>query len=147
MKYTELTEKELDEVVNKQIEYYNTVEDCCFTYEKAYKRIHQVMTIEDAMCKIQYDDNGNMTGFCMGYYKQFDDLLAYFLEEIVIFTGFHNLGYGSEFMAEIEEVVKKNGAEHLELISVNDAHHMHFYEKAGLYAAKNLSMMGKHWQL
>ena len=78
MKYTELTEKELDEVVKKYIEYYNTVEDCCFTYEKAYKRIHQVMTIEDAMCQIQYDDNGNMTGFCMGYYKQFDDLLAYF---------------------------------------------------------------------
>lgn len=44
MKYTELTEKELDEVVKKYIEYYNTVEDCCFTYEKAYKRIHQVMS-------------------------------------------------------------------------------------------------------
>lgn len=41
------------------------------------------MTIEDAECIVQYVD-GKMTGFVMGYYKEFDDLKAYFLEEIVI---------------------------------------------------------------
>lgn len=147
MKYIDLTEREIDSVVKAYIKYYNETEDCCFTYEKAYKRIHQVITIEDAMCLIQYDDQENMIGFCMGYFKQFDDLLAYFLEEIVIFTGYHNRGYGSQFMAEIEDIARNNGAEHIELISVNDAHHMHFYEKAGYHAATNLSMMGKHWQL
>ena len=47
MKYREMTENDLQYVVEKNIEYYNTVEDCCWTYEKAYKRIHQVLTMED----------------------------------------------------------------------------------------------------
>lgn len=145
MKYTKLTEENLSKVVSAYIDYYNNREDGCWTYEKAYKRIHQVMTMEDAECFMQLDAE-NMTGFVMGYYKEFDDLKAYFLEEIVIFDGFQNKGYGSAFMTELESMVRKNGVEHIELISVNDEHHMHFYKKLGFYAANNLSMMGKHFE-
>ena len=145
MKYTRLTEENLSDVVRAYIVYYNNCEDGCWTYEKAYKRIHQVMTMEDAECFMQLDGE-NMTGFVMGYYKEFDDLKAYFLEEIVIFDGFQNKGYGSAFMTELESMVRKNGVEHIELISVNDEHHMHFYKKLGFYAANNLSMMGKHFE-
>ena len=145
MEYIKLTENNLDKVVRNYVEYYNTCEDGCWTYEKAYKRIHQVMTIEGAECMVQYDGE-NMTGFVMGYYKEFDDLKAYFLEEIVIFAGFQNKGYGSAFLEEVECVIKENGAEHVELISVNDEHHMYFYKKLGYYAASNLAMMGKHFE-
>lgn len=145
MKYTKLTEENLSDVVRAYIDYYNNREDGCWTYEKAYKRIHQVMTMGDAECFVQLDGE-NMTGFVMGYYKEFDDLKAYFLEEIVIFDGFQNKGYGSAFMTELESMVRKNGVEHIELISVNDEHHMHFYKKLGFYAANNLSMMGKHFE-
>ena len=145
MKYTKLTEENLSDVVRAYINYYNNHEDGCWTYEKAYKRIHQVMTIEDAECFVQLEGE-NMTGFVMGYYKEFDDLKAYFLEEIVIFDGFHNKGYGSAFMTELESLMRKNGVEHIELISVNDEHHMHFYKKLGFYAANTLSMMGKHFE-
>ena len=144
MDYTKLTEENISAVVNAYVDYYNNCEDGCWTYEKAYKRIHQVMTIEDAECFVQYD-NGKMTGFVMGYYKEFDNLKAYFLEEIVIFAEYQNKGYGAAFMEELERVIRKNGVEHLELISVNDEHHMHFYKKLGLYAASNLVMMGKHF--
>ena len=48
MKYTRLTEKNLSDVVRAYIAYYNNCEDGCWTYEKAYKRIHQVMAMEDA---------------------------------------------------------------------------------------------------
>ena len=82
MEYSKLTEENIELVVRSYVEYYNTCEDGCWTYEKAYKRIHQVMTIEDAECMVQYDGDA-MTGFVMGYYKEFDDLKAYFLEEIV----------------------------------------------------------------
>ena len=102
------------------------------------------MTIEDAECFVQYD-NGKMTGFVMGYYKEFDDLKAYFLEEIVIFAEYQNIGYGAAFMEELERIVRQNGVEHLELISINDEHHMHFYKKLGFYAASNLAMKGKHF--
>lgn len=144
MEYKKLTEENLDEVVRNYVGYYNNCEAGCWTYEKAYKRIHQVMTIEDAECLAQYD-KGKLSGFVMGYYKEFDDLKAYFLEEIVIFKDYQNKGYGAAFMEELEKIVRQNGVEHLELISVNDEHHMHFYKKLGFYAASNLAMMGKHF--
>lgn len=144
MKYDKLTDENIGAVVSAYVDYYNNCEDGCWTYEKAYKRIHQVMTIEDAECFVQYVD-GELSGFAMGYYKEFDDLTAYFLEEIVIFAEFQNKGYGAALMEELERVVRKNGVEHLELISVNDEHHMHFYKKLGFYEASNLAMMGKHF--
>lgn len=144
MEYDNLTEENIDLVVNNYVDYYNNFEGGCWTYEKAYKRIHQVMTIEGAECLVQYDDE-KMTGFAMGYYKEFDDLKAYFLEEIVIFAEYQNKGYGTAFLNELEVVIRQNGVEHIELISVNDEHHMHFYEKIGYYAASNLKMMGKHF--
>ena len=143
MEYKKLTEENLDTVVRKYIDYYNNCDGGCWTYEKAYKRIHQVMTIEDSESFVQYE-NGALTGFVMGYYKEFDDLKAYFLEEIVVFSD-HNKGYGTAFMTELENRVRANGAEHIELISVNDEHHMHFYKKLGYYSATNLTMMGKHF--
>ena len=145
MEYKKLTEEDIDEVVQKYVDYYNNYDNGCWTYEKAYKRIHQVMTIEDSECFVQYDD-GEMCGFVMGYYKEFDDLKAYFLEEIVIFAEYQNKGYGATLMEELEAIVIRNGVEHLELISVNDEHHMHFYKKLGFYAARNLVMMGKHFE-
>lgn len=144
MEYVKLTEENMEGVVLNYVNYYNTCEGGCWTYEKAYKRIHQVMTIEDSECFVQYDDR-KMSGFVMGYYKEFDDLKAYFLEEIVIFAEYQNKGYGAAFMEELERVVRQNGVEHLELISVNDEHHMYFYKKLGFYAASNLAMMGKHF--
>ena len=108
----------------------------------AYKRIHQVMTIEDAECFVQYVD-GKLSGFVMGYYKEFDDLKAYFLEEIVVFAEFQNKGYGAALMEELERVVRENGVVMMELSSVNDEHHMHFYKKMGFYQASNFVAMGK----
>lgn len=146
MEYTKLTEENIKEVVDAYVDYYNNHEDGCWTYEKAHKRIHQVMTIEGSESFAQYVD-GKLSGFVMGYYKEFDDLKAYFLEEIVIFKEYQNKGYGAAFLEYLEAVVRKNGVEHLELISVNDEHHMHFYKKLGFYAASNLAMMGKHFEM
>lgn len=146
MEYTKLTEENIKEVVDAYVDYYNNHEEGCWTYEKAYKRIHQVMTIEGSESFVQYVD-GKLSGFVMGYYKEFDDLKAYFLEEIVIFKEYQNKGYGATFLEYLEAVVRKNGVEHLELISVNDEHHMHFYKKLGFYAASNLAMMGKHFEM
>jgi len=144
MEYIKLTDENLDKVIENYIDYYNNCENGCWTYEKAYKRIHQVMTMEGAECMVQYDNN-EMVGFLMGYYKEFDDLKAYFLEEIVVFSNQQNKGYGTALLTELEERVKENGTEHIELISVNDEKHSHFYGKLGFYAANNLVMMGKHF--
>ena len=142
MEYNKLTEANIDSVVKAYVDYYNNYEDGCWTYEKAYKRIHQVMTIEDAECFVQYD-NGKLSGFVMGYYKEFDDLKAYFLEEIVIFKEYQNRGHGSAFLEHLEKVVRENGVAMMELSSVNDERHMHFYKKQGFYQASNFVAMGK----
>ncbi|MBE5836535.1 GNAT family N-acetyltransferase [Butyrivibrio sp.] len=143
MNYRIMTEKDLNYVVEKNIEYYNAVEDCCWTFEKAYKRIHQVLTTEDSMCMVQLDANNNITGYLMGYFKEFDDVRGYFLEEIVIFKGFQGKGYGTDFLKELEHMVQKNGASIIELNSVNDEMHKHFYSKLSYYETKNFVMMGK----
>ena len=142
MDYKKLTKDNIDSVVRAYVDYYNNCEGGCWTYEKAYKRIHQVMTIEDAECFVQYID-GKMSGFVMGYYKEFDDLKAYFLEEIVIFKEYQNRGYGSAFFEHLEKVILENGVAMMELSSVNDEHHMHFYKKQGFYQASNFVAMGK----
>ena len=47
MKYRLITENDLEYVVEKNNEYYNNVEGC-WTYEKANKRIYQVLTMENS---------------------------------------------------------------------------------------------------
>ncbi len=143
MNYRMMTEKDLECVVEGNIEYYNTVENCCWTFEKAYKRIHQVLTMEDSMCMVQLDDSNTITGYLMGYFKEFDDIRGYFLEEIVIFKGFQGKGYGTAFLKILEQEVVKSGASIIELNSVNDEMHKHFYSKLSYYETKNFVMMGK----
>ena len=46
---------------------------------------------------------------------------------------------------EVERRAREHGAEHLDLISVNDEHHIHFYTFFGMYQADNLKIMGKHF--
>lgn len=145
MKYSIMNESDVRTVAEKYMDYYNTHEEGCWTLEKAYKRIHQMVTIEDSMSLIQWDDEGNITGFVIGYFKAYDDITAYYLEEIVILKEYQDKGYGKQFLAEIERRVLEQGAEHIELTSVNDEHHMHFYEGFGMYAATNLKVMGKHY--
>ena len=145
MNYRRMTNEDLDTIIRKYIKYYNDREDGCWTYEQAYKRIHQVLTIEDSCCLIQCDERQEITGFAMGYYKEFDDIKSYYLEEIVIFDGNQNQGYGTDFMMELEHVIREHGANSIKLISVNDAHHQHFYTKLGFHAAPNLFIMGKYF--
>lgn len=136
---------ELDLIAELYMNYYNIHDTGCWTKEKALKRIRQFLTIEDSLCLIQYENNA-ITGFLIGYFKEYDDLRCYFLEEIVILKPYQNKGYGFKFLNELEKRVRENNASHIELLSLTDEHHIHFYKKFGMYAAKNLALMGKHFE-
>lgn len=138
-------EADIEQIATLYMNYYNNYEGGCWTYEKAYKRIHQMVTIEDSLCLIQWDDARNVTGFVSGFFKEFDDLVAYYLEEIVVLAEYQNKGYGTAFLHEIERQAVEHGAEHIELTSVNDKQHRHFYTQFGMYTATNLMVMGKHF--
>ena len=144
IEYVRMNDDNINDVVVKYNEYYNNFEDGCWDYNRAYKRIHQILSMDASLCYLQYENN-ELVGFLMGYYKEYDDILAFYIEEIVIFANHQNQGLGQALIKKVESEVISYGAKHTELISVNDEHHRHFYEKLGFYYATNLVLMAKHF--
>lgn len=130
MNFREMNVDDISKVIKLYINYYNEVKKSCWTEKTAYKRIHQVLTIKDSYSLIMEDDNFKVLGFAMGYFKQYDDILGYTLEEIIIEQNEQNKGYGSKLLRKLEELVVKKGASCVQLQAVNDSMHNHFYDKA-----------------
>lgn len=141
-----MNEKDIDLVVPFYIEYYNNHEDGCWTEETAKRRIQQVLTMEGAYSLMMKDDEGEVCGFVMGYYKQYDDIVGYTLEEILIAHKHQNKGYGSALLAELEARVKAAGASCVELQAVKDEMHERYYGKAGYRDAKNFVLKVKWFE-
>ena len=142
MNYIRMSEKDLDIIASLYLKYYNENEEGSWTFEKAYKRIRQVLFTPDSYCLIQ-EINGVYTGFLMGYIKEYDDLKSYFLEEIVVFKEYQNKGLGSLFLKELESHLLEMDVSLIELISVNDKKHINFYEKFLFVKGSNLMIMSK----
>ncbi|MDU3211616.1 GNAT family N-acetyltransferase [Anaerococcus sp.] len=126
----EMKVKDIHNILDLYIDYYNNIEGSNWIKQTAYKRIHQVLTMEDSYCLILKNDN-NYIGFIIGYFKQYDDIIGYTLEEIVIDYTFQNRGLGSQFLDQLENKVKRLGASCIEIKSVNDPMHNHFYKING----------------
>lgn len=137
-----MSEEDINNVVPLYVEYYNNNEDAEWTIETTYKRIHQVWSREDSYCLIWENKNG-IVAFAIGYFEQYDDCFAYDLVEIVVTTQLQNKGYGTVFMKQLEDCIKKEGAMLIQLQSVNDDLHNHFYGKLGYKDASNLVLKTK----
>ena len=140
MNYNVMNEKDLDIITSLYVKYYNENEDGIRTFEKAYKRIRQVLLTPDSYCLIQ-EINGVYTGFLMGYIKAYDDLKSYFLEEIVVFKEYQNKGLGTLFINELQKHLLDKEVSMIELMSVNDSKHLNFYEKFSFEKSTNLLVM------
>lgn len=134
--YREMTLKDVETVLPLYIGYYNVCEDGEWTDETAGKRIRQVLGM-DGGWGLLLEEGGEALGFVMGYFKQYDDLVSFTLEEIVIEKEHQGAGLGTALLAETERRVKTLGAACVELSAVNDGMHVHFYGKAGYRDAKN----------
>lgn len=142
MNYSIMKEIDIQKVIPLYINYYNSQEGGIWTEETTYKRIHQVLNIEDSYCLI-LEDNDVVLGFSMGYFEQYDDLTAYDLVEIVIDHKYQNQGLGKAFMLELEKKVKEIGASMIQLQSVNDEMHNSFYGKLNYKNVGNLILKSK----
>ena len=142
MEYRPFTLEDLPRTAKLYVDYYNAYEYGEGTIETTTKRIHQVMTREDAF-GLLLEDKGRLLGFAMGYFEQYDDCQAYDLIEIVVAGERQNQGLGTAFMRELERRVREKGAMLIQLQSVNDAKHEHFYDKLGFKDAKNLVLKTK----
>ena len=83
MHIREMELKDIAAVLPLYISYYNEQEDSCWNEKTARKRIHQVLSMEDSYGLIVENEN-SVLGFVMGYFKQYDDIIGYALDEIVI---------------------------------------------------------------
>ena len=137
-----MSKEDINNVFPLYIEYYNNNEDAEWTTETTFKRIHQVWSREDSYCLIWENKNG-IVAFAIGYFEQYDDCFAYDLVEIVVTTQLQNKGYGTVFMKQLEDCIKKEGAMLIQLQSVNDDLHNHFYGKLGYKDASNLVLKTK----
>lgn len=154
MNYTPITEENVEKAATLYMNHYNQHSGGCWTYEKAYKRIHQMVTMEDSLCLMQEDDNDIPTGLIIGFLESYDDFTFYFLDEILIFGEYQNKGYGRLLLQEVEQRVRERGAQMIELVCPDDAHHMHLwgdriFEKCGIRrdeegdGGKTLEIRGK----
>lgn len=142
MEIREITVKDIPSILPLYVSYYNEQEDCCWTEDTAQKRIHQVFCMED-FYGLLLECSGTVVGFAVGYFKQYDDIVGYYLDEIVIAAEHQNRGYGSKLLKELERRVYEKGAACVELQAVADEHHEHYYGKAGYHDAVNFVLKVK----
>ena len=142
MQYRIMSESDISRIVPHYMAYYNTHDGDAWTFETTYKRIHQVWSREDSLCLI-LEDGDTLLGFCMGYFSTYFDLTAYDLVEILIFGEHQNNGLGTGFITELEHRVKAAGGAMIQLESLNDAMHSHFYGKLGYQDCTNLVLKSK----
>jgi len=137
-----MTPADIHRVIPLYLDQYNRVEGGCWTEEKATRRIRQVLTMEDSYSLLM-TDGGETIGFAMGYFKQYDDIVGYTLEEIVIDPHLQNRGLGTQLLAELESRVRSAGAACIELQAVKDEMHEAYYGKVGFKDAKNFVLKVK----
>ena len=137
MTYREIHLDNFQEIVPLYMHYYNTWENGQWTADTARKRIHQVVSREDAFGLIAMED-GVPVGFAVGNCVQYGDGVTYDLNEIVIAKEFQGQGRGTQLIRELAARAKEKGAFLMQLESVNDGMHAHFYHKCGFYDANNL---------
>lgn len=138
----EMRPEDIPCVLPLYISYYNTQEGGCWNAQSARKRIGQVLGIEDSYALI-LEEETEALGFAMGYFKQYDDVIGYTLEEIVIDAAHQGKGLGSALLRELERRVKNKGASCVELQAVSDEKHERYYGRAGYHDANNFVMKVK----
>lgn len=128
-KFKELTVKCLDTLANKYITYYNS-EGGKWTYDLAKKRLEQVFLTRD-FYGIGLYKQSELLGFAIGWFKEFDDIRLFYLEEILVFKEYQDKGFGSKIMQELELKVKKQGAHKIDLSTTYEDNHKKFYSRLG----------------
>ena len=139
--YRQMQEEDIAKVIPLFIEYWNGTGDE-WTPELVYRRVWQVLGSPDSYCMIA-EKGVKTAGFAMGRFETFYDLTAYNLVEIIVASEYQQSGVGTEMMSELERRVGQLGAAMVQLVSVNDEMHNHFYGKLGYKDATNLKLKSK----
>lgn len=127
--FKELTIENLEELIKRYIRYYNS-EDGEWTYDLAKKRLEQIFLTPD-FYGIGLYNRSELLGFAIGWFKQFDDIQLFYLEEILVFKEYQNKGFGGTILKELESSVKILGAHKINLLTTHEDKHQNFYSRLG----------------
>lgn len=127
--FRELTIENLEELIERYISYYNS-ENGKWTYDLAKRRLGQIFMTPD-FYGIGLYSGSEMLGFAIGWFKQFDDIQLFYLEEILVFKEYQNKGFGSIILKELESLVKRLGAQKINLLTTYGDKHQKFYSRLG----------------
>lgn len=108
------------------VQYFNIEEQATWTIKTASRKLDQLINRIDMIGFILYQDE-TIIGFSIGQLIQFDDGIVFELNEILIYKQFQNQGYGSLLLEKMEKEAIQNGAFRVQLFSINDDEHHHFY--------------------
>lgn len=127
--YRELEESSLVSLAEAYMAYYNAEGDS-WSYEQAFKRLNKEMNKEDSFFLGVYEEN-ELAGFLMGDINEYPGIKVFFLEEILVFKEYQNLGYGTGLMTELDKRLKEKGVERINLMTTESEKHQNFYRKLG----------------
>lgn len=139
--FKELTIEDLEELIRRYISYYNS-EDGEWTYGLAKKRLEQIFLTPN-FYGIGLYNGSELLGFAIGWFKQFDDIQLFYLEEILVFKEHQNQGFGSTILKELESLVKRLGAQKVNLLTTHEDKHQDFYSRLGYKKSEFLIPMVK----
>ncbi len=134
--YIKFEEKDMDMLISFYMAHYNA-EGGTWTHEKAYRRLHQMVTMEDSLVMLQFEGSV-LVGFSMGYFKCFDDSTGFFLEEILIRKDMQGKGYGTDFLCHLKAELQAMDCDWIELLTTTEERHQSFYGKNGYAQSERL---------
>lgn len=134
--YIEFQTSYQDQLIHFYMDYYNS-KGGAWTYEKAFRRIHQIAAMEDSLILLQFAEQ-TLVGFLMGYFKEFDDSTGFYLEEILVSSDYQHMGYGSDFLSYLKSVLKSRTCNWIELLTTTSPLHQNFYRRNGFSQSENL---------
>lgn len=140
-KFKELELEDLDILIDKYIIYYND-EGGKWTYDIAKRRLEQIFLTPDFYGIGLYSES-ELVGFAVGWFKDFDNLELFYLEEILVFKEYQNKGFGTKVLQEVESLVKKKGAQKIDLSTTYEDDHQRFYSRFGFKRSDFLVPMYK----
>ncbi len=134
--YKRFEENDLNTLIKFYMDYYNS-QGGTWTYDITYKRIHQIVAMEDSLVILQFDRE-KLVGFLMGYFKYFDDSTGFYLEEILVTSSCQHMGYGSGLLSHLKEELAGRNCNWIELLTTTGKLHQQFYRKHGFKTSENL---------
>lgn len=127
--FKQITRDYVEEIIDKYIAF-REEEDEKWEYEDAKMRIEQLVFVLGSYC-IMIIKNDEIIGFALGFFKQFDTVKIYYLEEILIGKKFRNHGYGTMLLKKLEQDLKSSGCNKITLLTTHSDEHRRFYERLG----------------